>query len=496
MEEKTEVLIIGGGIAGLAAGCYARMKGFETLILEQHFLPGGLCTSWERDEYVFDGCISYLYGTATGMPFNDLWQELGLADYEFIHRDEFIRVRNEKGDEAVAWADPDTLYDHLISIAPEDKKPIGAFTDTVKKLVDVDMAALSRQPRELMGPAEWGKLGLSMLPYMSTTLRWSRMSATDFAADFKNPFLKQAIPHLLGWPEIPVLAAASTFAYLWKKNAGFPAGGSLAFARALENRYLSLGGRIEYRKRVERILVESDRAVGVRLFTDEDIGAEYVISAADGRSTVFEMLGGAYGRRSIKKRFDGGLPVHSQMQLSFGVNRNLSDIPAWIIHLLDPPYRLLSEERSTLSVKNFNFDPSLAPAGKSVLEIFLRMDYGYFRRLIGNRLYDTEQDQTAEQILEVLERIQPGISHDVEHTDVATPISYERYTGNWNGSSCGWLLTKKTMLSMILGMRKTLPGLDRFYMAGQWVEPGGSVPLCAASGKNAVALICRDAGCG
>ena len=76
--------------------------------------------------------------------------------------------------------------------------------------------------------------------------------------------------------------------------------------------------------------------------------------------------------------------------------------------------------------------------------------------------------------------------------DVATPISYERYTGNWNGSSCGWLLTKKTMLSMITGMRKTLPGLQRFYMAGQWVEPGGSVPLCAASGKNAVALICRD----
>ena len=122
------------------------------------------------------------------------------------------------------------------------------------------------------------------------------------------------------------------------------------------------------------------------------------------------------------------------------------------------------------------------------------MDYGYFRRLIGNRLYDSEQDQTAEQVLDVLERIMPGVSQDVEHTDVATPISYERYTGNWSGSSCGWLLTKKTILSMILGMRKTLPGLDRFYMAGQWVEPGGSVPLCAASGKNAIALVCRDAG--
>ena len=494
MEKKTEVLIIGGGIAGLAAGCYACMNGFETLILEQHFLPGGLCTSWERDGYVFDGCISYLYGTAAGMPFNDLWKELELSDHGFIHRDEFLRVRNEKREEAIGWADPDKLYEHLVSIAPEDKRRIRAFTQAVKKLVDVDMSALSKQPRELMGAVEWGRLGLGMLPYTAASVRWSCMSASDFARGFKNPFLKNAIPHLLGWPEIPVLAAASTYAYLWKKNAGFPAGGSLAFARALEKRYLSLGGKIEYRKRVERIIVENDRAAGVRLYTDEDIRAEYVISTADGRSTVFEMLGGAYGHRSMKRRYDGDLPLHSQMQLSFGVDRDLAGTPAWIIHLLDPPYRLLSEERSILSVKNFNFDSSLAPEGKSVLEVFLRMEYGYFRRLIGNRLYDTEQDQTAEQVLEVLERVIPGISKDVEHTDVATPISYERYTGNWHGSSCGWLLTKKTMLSMVLGMRKTLPGLGRFYMAGQWVEPGGSVPLCAASGKNAVALVCRDAG--
>ena len=494
MKERTEVLIIGGGVAGLAAGCYARMCGFDTLVLEQHFLPGGLCTSWERNEFVFDGCISYLYGTAPGMPFNELWQELDLADFGFVHRDEYIRVRDHDGTEATGWADPDRLHDHLVELAPEDRGRVAAFSRAVKKLVDMDMSALAKQPRELMGPLEWGKLGLKMLPHAATAARWSLLSSSDFAARFKNPFLRRAIPHLLGWPEMPVLAAASTYAYQWKRNAGFPVGGSLAFARALEKRYLQLGGAIEYRKRVERILVEHDRAVGVRLYTDEDIFADAVISTADGRSTLFEMLGGRYGRRSQKRRYDGRLPVHSQMQVSFGVNRDLSDTPAWVMHLLDKPYRLLSEERNTLSVKHFCFEPTLAPAGKSVVEVFLRMDYGYFRRLMGNRLYDTEQDQTADQVLEVLDRVLPGISSDVECSDVATPIAYERYTGNWHGSSCGWLLTKRTMTAMIVGMKKTLPGLDRFYMAGQWVEPGGSVPLCAASGRNAVALLCRDAG--
>ena len=83
---------------------------------------------------------------------------------------------------------------------------------------------------------------------------------------------------------------------------------------------------------------------------------------------------------------------------------------------------------------------------------------------------------------------------DIEGVDEATPLSYERYTGNWLGSSCGWLLTKETMPLMIQGMRKTLPGLHNFYMAGQWVEPGGSVPMAAVSGRNAVQVICHQDG--
>ncbi len=78
--------------------------------------------------------------------------------------------------------------------------------------------------------------------------------------------------------------------------------------------------------------------------------------------------------------------------------------------------------------------------------------------------------------------------------DEATPLSYERYTGNWLGSTCGWLMTRETMPMLIMGIRKTLPRLDNFYMAGQWVEPGGSVPLAAASGKSAVQLICAQDG--
>ena len=43
-------------------------------------------------------------------------------------------------------------------------------------------------------------------------------------------------------------------------------------------------------------------------------------------------------------------------------------------------------------------------------------------------------------------------------------------------------------------MDKTVPGLDHFYMAGQWVQPGGGVPTAAQSARDAIEKICKRDG--
>ncbi|OYT33480.1 hypothetical protein B6U96_15390 [Archaeoglobales archaeon ex4484_92] len=58
-----KVIIIGAGIAGLSTGCYLQMNGYETQIFEMSQSPDGLCTSWKRKGYVFDGCIHWLVGS-------------------------------------------------------------------------------------------------------------------------------------------------------------------------------------------------------------------------------------------------------------------------------------------------------------------------------------------------------------------------------------------------------------------------------------------------
>jgi phytoene dehydrogenase-like protein len=277
-------------------------------------------------------------------------------------------------------------------------------------------------------------------------------------------------------------------------NAGFPVGGSLEFARAIERRFLALGGEIQYDSQVQKVLVRDGRAAGVRLYDDTEHWADIVISAADGRGTLFDWLGEEHLDRDLRRTYDGHLPIHSVVQVSLGVGRDLSAEPHWASYLLDEPLTIATQPVRDVGVKHYCFDSTLAPAGKSAVTLLFEADYHYWQRIYARRIYDREQSQISDTVCAFLDGLYPGFSNDVEVKDVATPMSYERFTGNWLGSSCGWLLTKDTMRLMIQGLPKTLPRLGNFYMAGQWVEPGGSVPVAAMSGRNAIQLICHEAG--
>ncbi len=76
-------------------------------------------------------------------------------------------------------------------------------------------------------------------------------------------------------------------------------------------------------------------------------------------------------------------------------------------------------------------------------------------------------------------------------TDVSTPATLVRYTGNWQGSFEGWLPTPEWLVKSV---PPTLPGLDGFWMVGQWVAPGRGLPSGLMSARQVQQLICRSDG--
>jgi phytoene dehydrogenase-like protein len=488
MAEKS-VIIIGAGITGLAAGCYGQMNSYRTRIFELHDKPGGLCTSWNRQGYTIDGCMHWLVGSAPGEGFYPIWQELGaIQDRQIINQDIFMQVEGKDGRNFTFYTDLDRLEKHMLELAPEDKDAIRYFISQTRTCAR-DELPVNKAP-ELYGIADLGKL-LRVFPYLRLMIRWSKVTIRQFTKRFKNPFLREVL-NLVWYPEMSVFFLLMTFAWLHNKVAGYAIGGSLKFSQSIEKRYLGLGGEIKYKARVAKILVEDGRATGVKLEDGTEHRADYVISAADGYTTIFDMLEGKYIDDKIQGYYDG-LPIFPPLvYASFGVNRSFSDVSRLISGLsfpVNPPATIAGKKIDRLAVHIYNFDPTLAPPGKTVVTVMIDSEYEYWRKLKQTpEQYRAEKEQIADTLVSLLDRRFPGFASQVEMKDIATPVTFQRYTGNWQGSFEGWMLTPQTGS---LRMSKTLPGLSNFYMAGQWVEPGGGLPTAAFSARNVMQILCK-----
>ena len=293
MTQKS-IAIIGAGIAGLSAGCYAQMNGYRSQIFEQHNIPGGLCTAWTRGghsssaSYTFDGCIHHLAGASPNSGLYRLWQELGamqgqraLQGQRMLFHDYLVQVEDPTGKAFTVYTDVDRLEAHLREIAPQDDRAIEQYMRAVRHLLSLELLAVP-----LARPAEL----LKLLPLAPALAKWMNVSLAQFAERFTDPFLKRAFPTIqYDFSGIPMLIHLNFLAGCYNKTLGWPVGGSRAFAAAIACRYTDLGGELHYRSPVTEILTESGRkrdcAVGVRLADGSTHAADVVISAADGHAT-------------------------------------------------------------------------------------------------------------------------------------------------------------------------------------------------------------------
>jgi len=491
------MIIIGAGIAGLSAGCYARMNGFESTIFELHSQAGGLCTSWKRKGYTFDGCIHWLVGTNPESSINVIWKELGaLQDAKIYDPAEIMRYESVDGKTYIAYTDLYQLEKEMLRLSPQDEKAIREFI--ADALLFAHFGNVMPSPGRLPPISKLGGLMLYGIPAMLKMRKYSKVTVQDYAKRFNDAFLRRAFVAQMDMPDFPMAAVFMTIGWRHTKDAGYPLGGSLPFAQAIEKRYLALGGNLRYNARVEKILISDGRALGVRLEDGSEYFADHIVSAADGYATHFKLLGEEFLTDEVRSYYQN-MPIFPPViQVSLGVAMDTSTIPDFLQMELEEPLSIAGEVQRSLSFRNFRFDPSLAPAAKSVIVCLIESNYAYWKELAeDSERYETEKKEVALKVMGVLDKRFAGISKNIEIVDVATPLTYERYTGNWQGSMEGWLLTRKSYPFLMdgKGMAKTLPAVQNFTLCGQWVEPGGGIPTAAMSARGAIQKICKQEKC-
>ncbi len=490
---RKKVIIIGAGLAGLSAGCYAQINGYDTIIFEHHIKAGGVATAWQRKDYLIDGGIHFLTGFEPGSSLHSFFRETGITEGVPVKQmHEYGRYIDElTGKRIDVTRDLDRLAADLKKVSPGDSPFIERFIKDVRAFQRGNSSEFGMEkPPELTTPLDGLKLMWTMrciLRYFSG--RYAR-SIDEYVRDIREPVLTDFFRNLF-IPSVPAWFIIMLIALLAKGQMGVLTGGCSDLVGAMESRYRELGGDISYGSTVREITVENDRATGIRLEDGTMHAADFIVSAADGYSTIFEMLGGRYIDEKIQKMYHEWRLFQPVVMISYGVKREFNDEPSASIIMLEHPFTVGNRPVEMLTIRIFNYSDRFAPQGKTVVQAMFDSDWDYWYSLYTDdkASYKKEKSRVAAEVLERLQKHYPGIASQVEVTDVATPCTTWRYTLNRRGSYEGWLMKSDTMMERI---GRTLPGLTGFFMAGQWVMPGGGVVPSLYSGRHAVQLICRD----
>ena len=482
-----KVVIIGGGIAGLSAGIYASMNGFETEIIEMSAVAGGQCTAWDRKGYRFDYCLHWLVGTSQGA-FHEIWKETNVInnETEIIDHEIHSRILDDKGNEFIIYSNIDRWEKYLIELAPEDKASIQKMCTDMRKSALLEPFALAP---ELRSPLDYVKILPQMLPVLNVIRKFGRMTCGEYfdKLNFKSKRIKSVFFSLYGNRDFSALAFIFMLGWYNQKNAGYIKGGSYPLAQRMVEKFNKLGGKLSYKKKVEKVIVENNVAKGVLLSDGSTIHADYVIGTADGYSTIFKMLDAKYMSKEIDFAYKNWELFTPIVQVSFGINKVIPSNSPIIINISKDKMIGKTTLENGYSVMNYSFDTTMAPVGKTT--IILRFDSPW--KLWENmdaKEYKAEKLQIKKDATDHLEKEHPGITEFIEVVDVATPKTDVKYTGVKDGAYEGFMPSKDNMMK---SLKMQLPGLQNFYMAGQWLFPGGGLPPSAQTGKWTVQLICK-----
>lgn len=479
------VVIIGAGIAGLSAASYLARSGYNVTVLESHALPGGLCTSWKRGQYTIDYCVHWLMGTKEGSEFNQLWKDLGAftnddgSTVPIVNFDQFSTMGLSKGDSITLYSDLEALEKELLRYGDEDRKEVHAFIASLKKLG----TRFSDEKTNILGSISQF---LTLFKHLQPMKEYSKR----FKSQILQELFSTEIPE--DWSLIALTLGLSQQPY---QCAGYPVGGSLNLAKNIEREAKRLGATFRYNSTVERIVVEDGVAKGVTLRGGEQVEADYVISAADGHTTLFGMLEGKYLSKPYQRAYESYPLFPSSIMVALGLKGDYSGYPHESSPYFKEPITLFdgsSHNRFNLNV--YHYDPTLAPKGKTLITVMFNTWEGEKWQQLATdnpKQYEEEKKRLSEQVIDRLSLIIGPLEDKIVMVDVSTPHSVIRYTGNWQGSFEGFAPTKATLSK---SLPKTLPGLKHFAMIGQWTTPGGGLPTAAKDGLDIAKKLCKEHG--
>jgi len=472
-DEKYDVVVIGAGIGGLTCAAYLAKKGRKVKVFEQHYVPGGCCTSFSRKGFKFDAGVLHLTGGKESGAFQRVLAALEIEN-EFEFKEQFQRFVFP-GLIIDSSRDAEDLPRQLKELFPKERKGLTNLFNTIKAIYE----------------------DVKKLPTLSPLLaKYRNKSFQDLVdehvKDTKLRALVNANWHLWYPPwKNSAIDYAALLITEQLRGYFYPVGGIQTVPDTLVRILKSHGGEIEYKAFVDKIVLENGRAAGIETKKGKRIRAAQVVSNIAARATFLNLVGEENLPGDFVKTLNRLEISLSSFYVYLGVDIDPRaagvDAPETIVYeTYDNTKEWNRLLKGELAIPCFGIaiptlvDPSLAPPGKHVVIIMTMAPYH-----LSGKSWREEKERFAKKLIAKAEKLIPGLSQHIVVQDAATPLTYERYTLNSMGAAMGWAFTPKMFLKRL--EQKTL--IPNLYLVGHWTMPGGGVPAVALSGLRAARTI-------
>lgn len=477
-----KIVIVGGGVAGLTAGIYARMNGYEAVIYEKHDIPGGNLTGWDRKGFHIDNCVHWLTGTNPVSEHYPIWKDTGALGDTAVYQADTLYTFEQNGTSLSLSRNVSVLHRDMLALSPHDIKEIDTFIRALKAAKTI----LGISPKRNDKKCSTAEL-LTSLPLLR---QYHQMTTHELSLQFHHPVIRGFIRCMFprGYGALGLLIALATFC---SDNGGYPSGGSLAMAQRMAERFRALGGELYCGRGVKGIRTYGTRAVSLTLEDGCIVPADEVILTIDPKIVFGKMLDGYYMPEPLKKLYrDPSVTRFSSFHCAFAC-----DLPAMPFRgdrIIEFPSYLPEKSRYRYLILREYSHEDFAPEGKSLLQTMYYCDEKECDQFIhykeNPRAYRRHKENIAKDIVQMIEIHYPELCGHLRCIDSWTPATYREYTGSDVGSYMGFVFPPKRNPMFMSGKLK---GLDNVQLATQWQQAPGGLPVAAKAGKAAIEEILK-----